>query len=1504
MGILVGRFAVPYQKPNRINNDNNYPPSSSSSSSNANSNNNIDTDQSFVHFDASVAELDWNPFDLKRTGAPEDASLLQPPLSFHPPAETDDALDDDDDPRRMLLGYIRQPDSVNGTVVFVSEGELYWTRLLPKDYDDNAPYSLVAAVKLTSCRPGQVQHPRLNPVYPYLIAFVANYQGVNEVYLLDTRRRSNRHAGGAQRLTYTDSHLGVTAVVGWKDAGQTVVYGALSTAVGLRDARLYEISLVHQQQERHQQQSPLLSSSNQPDVVTVLDTRPVPLAQAVEGVWWQSTTTATPAPSSCLYFVRVKQYSFTARYVGGTAEQLWAYCDNREIAVPLGTNLYAGTSKSPQIFTDPINGLPYLLFLSDRSWNHTTTSSSSSFVEPEWTPTTMNLWASRLPMETDLYNPDGTAKILGQMGPFIQLTNVACQFNGMTLLEYTSDVDTGNILLRVGADLFWLSSDKVHRLLTSKTTVDSASIPRPSSVYIQINSDFAEQQERIIEIDMKEHLSEADVFETDFGMTGFLMTVRGQLWVIPVTADASQTIPFQGSGQNLPERRYRVIPGAYTGGVMRVFQALVAPTPGLAQTNGTVWTLVLATDPVSITGEVGFYIVEVQPSHVNSFTDLGRLPDPFVGGHVNGGSSLNGGLGTVKKGSLAISPCGRRFAWADLDNRICTMTLPMYTFSSEDNNGSKARSFHCLPKENNLKEPMAGTFAELSWSPGGRYLAVEHKARNQMNVISIVDCGNPSGVVLGTVSDIKIASAIQITSNRFNSYDMYWGKSRFDVLLYATMAAAAKSMGLPTPDDVTTTLFYISDRDIINDVTSPWGSRAPMPHFLRLQGQVFAFPLLLQGIPETDESILGRYAGGGGMEVFAEKFASYEKQVLMTMASTGGGHRRRLHDITSKRLAASFGRNLTPDERASVSRMSSSVSADSSLFPIDAEIDFMMNATNISHRAYRMAHIPAGEYLTILSQTNDGSLAMIQRSGESGSNLVLFASEPYPSDGVTAVAAPDVGQHGLSSSRSFIFVVTPMGKFTRVIPNTAQGIASFSRDKDWVEMKVDVDGIAFSVWPSLEYRQLYSDAWRMLRDYFYDPNLHGVNWPSIHKRFEPLVQRCSMREELNDVLSQMISELSALHSYVYIGESTKPKDPLLGQATLAASFKRVPAWNGFMVTDIPENDPDFNTIDRIPIYSPLSDGALRLTGQRGLQVGDVIVAVNGESVMQAPDINMLIRGFLGRSVRLEVLRLKSDDLDTPEKVKPEPLIAVPIHPQSAYMLRVNAWEWRTRQNAKELASASGFTVGYVHLQSMHSSDEDAFARAYYPDYTADAFIIDVRHNDGGFIDSWLLDTLQRKAWMFWAGRSNNLNGGMDWDEQYAFRGKVVILQDEFTASNAEGFCRGISELGLGRLIGKRTWGGGIWGSSANTLVDGGIATAPQWGTFNSKLGWGGGVEMTGVSPDVDVDNNPRMAFDGKDSQLERAILELKLWLMEDPIPEFKTPGERPIKAIQNNTCSS
>jgi tricorn protease len=193
-------------------------------------------------------------------------------------------------------------------------------------------------------------------------------------------------------------------------------------------------------------------------------------------------------------------------------------------------------------------------------------------------------------------------------------------------------------------------------------------------------------------------------------------------------------------------------------------------------------------------------------------------------------------------------------------------------------------------------------------------------------------------------------------------------------------------------------------------------------------------------------------------------------------------------------------------------------------------------------------------------------------------------------------------------------------------------------------------------------------------------------------------------------------------------------------------------------------------------------------------------------------------------------------------------------------------------------------IGYVHLRAMGQGDIAEFARDYYPAFNRDGLIIDVRHNNGGNIDSWLLERLMRKAWFYWQART----GDPYWNMQYAFRGHMVVLTDENTASDGEAFSEGFRRLGLGKVIGTRTWGGEIWLSSSNILVDRGIATAAEMGVYGPERQWL--IEGHGVDPDIVVDNEPHATFNGQDAQLDAAIAYLQGEIKAHPIPVPPAPA--------------
>lgn len=1358
------------------------------------------TSQEPVQYDLAWMKTAWNPFNLNSAdGGENDEVWKAPTLPWTP----DDSV---------ISGYITQPDVANRLVVFVSEGDLYVTQYTRKTMSEAHP-----AVKLTTTV-GNVKSPRLHPHAP-LVAFTATYEGVREVYLQDLRKPT------AVRLTFWDHNYGVSRVVGWQD-DKTLLIAAYHTAVALPDIRLFALTLA--QEDLAQQQTPERQH-------VVLEITPIPLSQAIDATTMRFHPATSSDPVDCYYFTRNTQSSNTLRYVGGTVEQLWAYCSGFETAVPLTTN-YAGTSKSPTHWQS-VDGQDYLLFASDRV-----------AVGDGWTTGTMNIWAMTLPTPEELYSEAFTAPV-----PMV-LTDFGCWQQGRTMQEYRVDYNKRNIVVRMGADLYEIVSSELDKRFDES----KGGLPEPSQIGIQVLSDFHEMQERLIPLNLLTHWEDADVLQLPTGSIAMLLTLRGQSWMTPVLHDTSLSAPYQGAGQNMPLRRYRVAPGALTGGSMRVLKSVHIPLVG---NDPIVFSrrlaLVLATDPLSETAEHAFYLLEVQESAPSAFADLAHAPLPFLGGSVNGGSVKEDGLGSILKDSVVVSPCGRRVAWADTDGRICAMTLPL--FHQQFNS---TVTYTILPDYNELDEPMDGTLVDLAWSPGGRYLTISHVAANKFFVISLADCGDP------LAGHVEMGRIVQATPSRFNSQSPYWGNKRVDAELAKYEILISQATGQPLPEDVSTTLYFLTDRDVRNDASSPWGHRAPLPHFPR-HTLLYALPLTAVGDNGALDSNLplGPFSGGAAMEIFAADIDALTLKIkglrMSRLSGASDGSTRRLADA-SRKLAREAKRSGLAADSPKFERILKDIGPETAQetedpppnpFPSDMVIDFGPKDLSFARRAYRMAHVPESNYYDILAQTaDDGSLLLVDVTSTYVASIKIFAADHYPYDGLKGIPLATPGARlvawGESTDRQFVYIVLAPGNIVKVFKNALTDVAGFMSEMATgmpTTHIADVGGMALSVWPRLEYRQLFNDAWRLLRDYFYDTEMHQLDWPAIHERYVGLVGRCNKREELDDVLAQMAAELSALHVFVYGGEyaSPFPDESVLAlqqHASFGATLRRVAEWKGYEILEIPERDPDFNLVSGTPVYSPLSSQSLWQSGQKGLAVGDVIVGVNGESVFRVPDIHMLLRGMAGRSVRLEVLRLESGDYKASNEAIPEPVIVVPITQTAAANLRYNAWEYKSRELAKTLAGEAGFTVGYIHMRAMGSADINAFAQGFFEDYNKETLILDVRHNHGGNIDSWVSTMLQRAAWSYFGGRNTRFAGGdMDWDQQFAFRGHVVVLIDEHTSSDGEGVSRSISELGIGRLVGTRTWGGGIWLASDNKLVDGGIATAPEFAVYNDKFGWGMGI---------------------------------------------------------------
>ncbi len=498
----------------------------------------------------------------------------------------------------------------------------------------------------------------------------------------------------------------------------------------------------------------------------------------------------------------------------------------------------------------------------------------------------------------------------------------------------------------------------------------------------------------------------------------------------------------------------------------------------------------------------------------------------------------------------------------------------------------------------------------------------------------------------------------------------------------------------------------------------------------------------------------------------------------------------------------------------------------------------------------RIREVPVGPGSYSGLQVNDKALFWIERGQGTGPSNGLKAVKIGNKDIQTVAVLEGVRSFELTQNGKMILVQKGSDYFVFE--------ANPRKFSDLGQAKVDLSNLNFSLDIKEDFRQLFIDAWRMERDYFWDPGMHGLDWDAMLAKYLPMVDRVTTRMELNDLIGELMGELSALHVSVRGGDIRQGTDQVQ-VASLGARLVRDEAAGGFRIDYIYQSDPDFP--DEL---SPLADPDL------DIKEGDVIVSINGRDTLSVRHPNALLRNQAGQQV---LIGLKSGK-DGPERRA----VVVPIANDSG--LRYSDWEYTRRLKVEEDGAGE---IGYVHLRAMGGGNITEWYRNFYPVFNRKGLIIDVRHNRGGNIDAFILEKLMRKAWFYWKDRV----GQPTWNMHYAFRGHMVVLCDENTASDGEAFAEGFRRLGLGKVIGTRTWGGEIWLGSSNRLTDMGLARAPQTGVYGPERKWL--IEGHGVDPDIVVDNLPHSTFKGQDAQLDAAVAHLKELIRTQPVDVPEPP---------------
>ncbi len=415
--------------------------------------------------------------------------------------------------------------------------------------------------------------------------------------------------------------------------------------------------------------------------------------------------------------------------------------------------------------------------------------------------------------------------------------------------------------------------------------------------------------------------------------------------------------------------------------------------------------------------------------------------------------------------------------------------------------------------------------------------------------------------------------------------------------------------------------------------------------------------------------------------------------------------------------------------------------------------------------------------------------------------------------------------------------------------------------------KINLSSVTVQINRLEEFMQIFNEAWRIERDWFYDPNMHGVNWEKVGDKYRKFVPYCGTREDLNYLIGEMISELNAGHTYIYGGDLntfTRVNCGLLGADIILNNG--YPQIKHIIKSDV--NDESAN--------SPLDEPGL------GIKEGDYILAVDGVEIAKNDNF---YKYFINKANKVTEITYNS----SPTLNGAKTCLVKPI--SNEVNLRYKEW---IRNNLEYVTKKTDGKVGYLHIPGMMENGLIEFSRLFYPQYYKDGFIIDARYNTGGFTSKQIIDRLERRPYGFVKPREGGVLNAME----RAFNGKLILLINMDTGSDGELFGEAWKHHKLGTVIGTRTWGGAVGIEPHQNLIDGGTCTPPQFGEFSPEGKWI--IEGHGVDPDIVVVNMPGNVVKGIDEQLDKAIEVILQQIKESgnkipPVPKYPDKSKPTIK---------
>jgi tricorn protease len=523
------------------------------------------------------------------------------------------------------------------------------------------------------------------------------------------------------------------------------------------------------------------------------------------------------------------------------------------------------------------------------------------------------------------------------------------------------------------------------------------------------------------------------------------------------------------------------------------------------------------------------------------------------------------------------------------------------------------------------------------------------------------------------------------------------------------------------------------------------------------------------------------------------------------------------------------------------------------------DIDQRILALPVSARNF--LGLAAGKEGTLFLVEGPEVMRMSRLMGPDGPGLTLHRFDlkerklDKVMDGISTVTLSANGEKMLyrQQNRWFIAPTTGGPRLPAGMPRlpAMAGLAGGSGEPTALRL----EDLEIRVDPRAEWRQMYREVWRVQRDFLYDPGFHGLDLKKAESKFERYLPGIATRHDLNHLFEEMLGDLCLGHVYIRGGDIPSVRGATGG--LLGADFK------------ITEGRYRVEKIYRGENWNPELRAPLTQPGAR-VKPGEFILAIDGDELKGEDSIYRLLEGKAGKNVTLKV-GPRADGSDSRE------ITVVPTADESG--LRHFGW---VTENRKKVEKLSGGKVAYIYLPNTHAAGHDRFVREFYAQVGKDAVVIDERFNGGGFLADQVIDALNQKPRNYIATRE-----GEDMVFPRSIFGPKVMLINEAAGSGGDYLPYTFRQAKLGKLVGKRTWGGLVGIGGYPSLVDGGSVTAPHWALYFPNGKWD--VENAGVAPDVEVEQDPEAVRQGRDPQLERAVQIALDELKDRPVKHPKRP---------------